>query len=69
MEELEEFFEIGREIVCYRDKVDLADNIKYYLTHDEEREKIRRAGYQRAVRDHSWHKRFETAFRQIGLDS
>lgn len=67
MEELEEFFEIGREIVCYRDKVDLADKIKYYLAHEEEREIIRHAGYQRAVNDHSWHKRFETAFRKMGL--
>ena len=68
MEELEEFFVIGKEIVCYRDKADLADKIKYYLTHEEEREIIRRAGYQRAVNDHSWHKRFETAFRKMGLD-
>ena len=68
MEELEEFFEIGKEIVCYHDEVDLVDKIKYYLAHGEERDGIRHAGYQRAVRDHSWHKRFETVFRKMGLD-
>jgi len=67
MEELEEFFEIGKQIVCYTDKVDLAEKIKYYLKHDEERERIRRAGYQRCLRDHTWHKRFEMAFREMRL--
>jgi hypothetical protein len=67
MEELGEFFEIGKEIVCYRDKRDLADKIKYYLAHDEERERIRRAGMERARRDHTWHKRFQDCFAQMGL--
>ena len=31
VEELEEFFEIGKEIVCYTDPEDLAEKIKYYL--------------------------------------
>lgn len=69
MSELEEFFDIGKEIVCYHDKTDLADKIRYYLAHDNERERIRHAGHQRAVSDHSWHKRFETIFHEIGLDS
>jgi spore maturation protein CgeB len=67
MEELEEFFDIGKEIVCYTSKDDLADKIRYYLKHDEKRERIRKAGYQRCLRDHSWHKRFQTAFKEMGL--
>jgi len=67
MEELEEFFDIGKEIVCYNSEEDLADKIKYYLKHDDERERIRKAGYERCVRDHSWHKRFQMAFREMGL--
>lgn len=67
MEELEEFFEIGKEIVCYKDAADLAVKIKYYLSHDAEREAIRQAGYQRCLRDHSWQKRFEQAFAAMGL--
>lgn len=66
MEELEEFYEIGKEIVCYRDKADLADQIGYYLAHDAEREAVRRAGHERALRDHTWHRRFESVFREIG---
>ena len=67
MEELEEFFDIGKEIVCYKDKEDLAEKIKYYLKNDNEREAIRKAGYERCLRDHTWHKRFEMAFKKMEL--
>lgn len=67
MEELEEFFEIGKEIVCYTDREDLADKIKYYLAHDSERETIRWAGHQRCLRDHTWKRRFASAFMRMGL--
>lgn len=67
MEELEEFFDIGKEVICYTGPEDLAEKIKYYLSHDTEREAVRRAGYERCLRDHTWHKRFETAFREMGL--
>jgi spore maturation protein CgeB len=67
MEELKEFFDIGKEIVCYTDKQDLTDKIKYYLKHDNARECIRKAGHRRCVRDHTWHKRFQVAFREMGL--
>ena len=66
MAELEEFYDIGKEIVCYRDAEDLADKIKYYLKHDAEREQIRQAGRARCLRDHTWQKRFQSAFAQMG---
>jgi len=67
MEELEEFFNIGKEIVCYSDPQDLVGKIKYYLEHVDQREEIRRAGYERALQNHTWHQRFEMAFRQMGM--
>jgi spore maturation protein CgeB len=67
MEELEEFFEFGKEIICYTSREDLAEKIKYYLVHDEEREAIRHAGYERCLRDHTWQRRFTAAFREMGL--
>jgi spore maturation protein CgeB len=67
MEELEEFFDIGKEVVCYTDPEDLVKKVKYYLKHDTERERIRRAGHERCLRDHTWHKRFEMAFKQMGM--
>jgi hypothetical protein len=67
VEELEEFFEPMKEIVFYHDRHDLLDKIRYYLAHESEREEIRRAGHRRARRDHTWHRRFEGAFRQMEL--
>ncbi|MFH0702323.1 MAG: glycosyltransferase [bacterium] len=67
MEELEEFFKIGKEIVCYSNPEDLAEKIKYYLSHETEREAIRKAGYERCLRDHTWHRRFEKTFEEMKL--
>lgn len=65
MQELEKFFEIDKEIVCYHNKKDLVDKIKYYLKNDSKREKIRLAGQARCLKDHTWHKRFTMVFNKI----
>jgi spore maturation protein CgeB len=67
MPELEHFYEIGREVVCYHDVDDLVEKVGYYLAHDDEREAIRRAGHARVLRDHTWQRRFEVAFEKMGL--
>lgn len=66
--EFEEFFEIGTEIACYRGMDDLVTQCEYYLAHPAERETIRRAGHERAMRDHTWQKRFKTLFAQLELE-
>lgn len=67
-EELTEFFEPDKEIVCFNDANELVDKARYYLTHDAEREHIRQAGMRRACSEHTWHKRFGMVFKQIGLN-
>ena len=66
-DELAEFFEPGEEIVFFEDEEDLADKAAYYLRNEAERERVRAAGMLRAREEHTWHKRFESAFRQMGL--
>jgi spore maturation protein CgeB len=66
-DELTEFFEPDREIVMFNDAEELLQKVKFYLTHDSVREKIRRAGLLRARKEHTWQNRFTTAFRQMGL--
>ncbi len=66
-DELNEFYDIGREIVCYSSREDLLDKVRFYLAHETEAENIRRAGHTRAQRDHTWARRFEQLFQQIGL--
>jgi spore maturation protein CgeB len=67
LDELEEFFEIGREIETYRSREELRDKIRFYLGNDEARERIRHAGRSRCLRDHTWQRRFESVFQQVGL--
>lgn len=58
---LENYFELGKEIITYKfGKFDeLKHKIDYYLEHDEERELIRRAGFERTSRDHTYLNRWK----------
>jgi spore maturation protein CgeB len=67
MAELAEFFVPGKEIVFYRSQADLAEKIRYYLAHDDERERIRLAGHRRALGEHTWRHRFAAALAAMGL--
>jgi spore maturation protein CgeB len=64
---LKDYYEIGKEIACFKGIDDCLEKIKYYLNHDEEREKIARAGFQRAAREHTYEKRFNDIFKTMGL--
>jgi len=66
-EELDEYYELGKEIVCYDDRDELLDKVRYYLEHEQQADRIRRAGLARARRDHTWENRFRQLFEVIGL--
>jgi spore maturation protein CgeB len=68
-EELGEFFDLESEIVCYRDKEELLQKVRFYLGKPDLREKIREAGRNRCLREHTWTKRFENVFREMGMNS
>jgi spore maturation protein CgeB len=63
---LEEYFVPGKEIVVFNGTDDLIEKVRYYLSHDDEREAIRRAGYLRAIREHTYDRRFREILRTIG---
>ncbi len=65
--DLAECYEIGKEVVCYRDKWDCLGKIRHLLKHSEEAAAIRKAGRERALRDHTWEQRFERLFHLVGL--
>jgi len=56
----------NKEIIIYSGMNDLIAKIRYYLAHDEEREKIAQAGYERTMREHTFEKNMEDIFRAIG---
>lgn len=66
-DELAEFFEPGKEVVFFGDKQDLLEKARYYLKHDAERKVIQQAGLRRARAQHTWQKRFQSVFKEIGL--
>jgi spore maturation protein CgeB len=43
----------GEEVACFSVAKELADKVRYYLAHGEERERIRIGGYQRCLAEHS----------------
>jgi spore maturation protein CgeB len=65
--ELAEYFEPGKEVLTYVDRQDLLDKARYYLAHQEESERIRRAGFVRARAQHTWQHRFRELFGVLGL--
>jgi hypothetical protein len=65
--ELEEFFKPGVEVETYDTEAELVDKISYYLKHEDEREKIAQAGYERCINEHTWENRFNDIFEKMGL--
>jgi spore maturation protein CgeB len=67
-DEIAEFYGIGKEIDTYNSAEEFVDKVRFYLSHPQAAEKLRQMGYQRARRDHTWVRRFEQLFREIGLN-
>lgn len=49
-----EFFEVGKEVVTYKNGDDLVKKVKYYLDRPNERVAIAKAGQKRTLGDHSY---------------
>jgi spore maturation protein CgeB len=54
---LGELFEPGREVVTYADADDLAEKVRHYLAHEDERSAVARAGQERTLREHTYAER------------
>jgi spore maturation protein CgeB len=66
-EELAEMFEPDKEVIVYRNQYELLDKISYYLANPHQADRVRLAGRARAMRDHTYHHRFQQLFGAIGL--
>lgn len=66
-ENLGDYYEIGKEIVCFKDMGDLIEKARYYLYHEDERAAIAQAGYQRTLHEHTYVHRFTEIFQRLGL--
>jgi spore maturation protein CgeB len=66
-DEIAEFYEVGREIDTYRTAEELIDKTRFYLTNPGAAERLREAGYRRALAHHTWTHRFAELFSKSGV--
>lgn len=62
------FFTEGEDIVFYDDAEDAIEKIRYYASHDEERERIAKNGYEKVMKEHTQIQRcdaFERCVKEI----
>jgi spore maturation protein CgeB len=57
-DKLAPYFNVGTEMVTYRNDDEMAEKIRYYLKHSDERDAIAQAGHQRVLSEHLYEKRF-----------
>jgi spore maturation protein CgeB len=62
---LNDLFEVEKEVVDYESAKDLRDKIYYYLKNDKERERIAEAGQKRTLSEHTYLERMRDLIRII----
>jgi spore maturation protein CgeB len=59
-EQLQEMFEVGREVICYENLEQIKELIERYLFEDRERVKIIKAARRRIAAEHTYTQRLQT---------
>ena len=57
--DLHRVYQVGREVVTYRNKDECFERISYLLAQPEECAEIRQSAHRRCLREHSWEQRFQ----------
>ncbi len=65
--ELAEFFDPEREVITYSNQFELLDKVRYYLAHPQQAALVRQAGHLRALKDHTYQRRYQQLFDTLGL--
>lgn len=61
--QIEDLFEPGTEVICYRDQEEICDLAGYYLKHEYERNRVVARARRRVLADHSYENRMKVIFR------
>jgi spore maturation protein CgeB len=59
------FYELDKEIVCYKTVQDCIEKIDQYLQDDPLREEIAQRAYERTMKDHTYHSRLKEAIKRL----
>lgn len=62
---IETYFEIGKEVVCYKDVDEAELLIRYYLKNEEERETIKNSAHQKSTNKHGYIHRLQSVLEQV----
>lgn len=62
---IENYFDIGKEVVCYSDVDEAELLIKYYLENEQERETIKSHSHQRSLNQHGYINRLKDILEQL----
>ena len=65
---IENYFEIDKEIVCFKNAEELVGKVTYYLSHDEERRAIAQAGWKRATEEYTPFHMYSRVFGELEKD-
>lgn len=65
--DLAQHFVIGKEILCYRNREDMLELIRYYLDHPQQAREIARRGRERCLREHRWLHRYQKALSTLQI--
>lgn len=65
--DLARHYDIGREIVCYRSRIEMTELIRYYLAHPDEARQIARRGRERCHAEHRWIHRYKKVLKILEI--
>jgi spore maturation protein CgeB len=65
---IEDYFEIDKEIICFKNTKEMLEKIYYYLSHEPERRAIAQAGWRRAYHDYTSSAMVSRVFQEIEND-
>lgn len=60
-DDLGRHFELGKEMICYRNKKELRELVEYFLKHPKEREEITQRAKAKILKEHTFKQRMEEA--------
>jgi len=64
---IHQFFKDGVHMVTYKDEKDMIEKAKYYIEHDEERQKIAEAGMKEVLAHHTIDHRLDVILKEAGI--
>lgn len=64
---IHDFFDDGKHLVLYKTLDEAIEKAKYYIEHDDEREKIAKAGYEEVIDKHTYKHRIQAMLSAMGI--